>query len=316
MTELRVMDRRRLRAQATPDARRAQEVWQTSLARSAEAPPPLPLVSLLEDWAEFSELDYRDMLAVISRAQHKADREWADWQPQSDDEVAAFYDRSDTIVPLLLWWHATGRLPALCATAAAQVFERVGARRVLDFGAGIGSTALVFARRGIDVVMADVAREPLRFAEWRLKARGYTSEPLDLVASSLDDLPTASVDGVVTFDTFEHLPDSAASVGALDRVLRPGGALVFNQAYVPEESVDQHYPQRGQVLVALHERGYRLAHVASVAWVAQKAPLSPVGRRAQGLEIRARIAAVRAMERRRGAVGSRLSFHTIRHALS
>lgn len=308
-----VLTRAELRRAATVDPEVAVQQWTAALAR-----PALPLaVSLLEDWAAYSGHDYPTMLSEIFAAQQKVDDEWETRRPEAAGEVATFYDETDTITPLLLWWHATEAGPARCAAAAASVFEAVGARRVFDFGAGIGSTALFLGERGFDVTLGDVARDCLRFADRRFHSRGRSAEIVDLLERDVDELPPGSFDGIVAFDVLEHLPDTAPAVAALARSLAPGGVFCFNEAYVPEDCDEpQHYPQRGEVLHQLHRLGFRLAHVTDVIWVAQKAPLGSAARNRQRLDLSARTGAVRLVEGRQGPLGRKLAFHVTRHALS
>jgi SAM-dependent methyltransferase len=308
------LDRDRLAGVATVDVGAAEAMWQAALAPMS-APETPTLVSLLEDWSAFSGRTYPEMLTDVFAAKDKVDREWDEQRPQSAEDVAAFYDHTDTVIPLLLWWHATAAGPARCAAGAVAAFREIGARRVLDFGCGIGSTALALASAGFEVVLADVAQEAMRFAAWRLEQRGYAAKTIDV--SGGGPIPIDSVDGVVSFDVFEHLPEVTQAVVRLDAVLAPGGVLCCNQAYVAEEGDEpQHYPQHGEVLVALHDRNYRLAHVPDVVWLAQKAPLPGRARAAQRAELRARIAITRALEPRRGRIGRRIATRGIRHALS
>src|SRR5207247_2422781 len=54
------------------------------------------------------------------------------------------------------YWHAVERLMELCPPA--------GHARVLDYGCGVGDSALRFARAGYDVTIADVPGRTLDFA--------------------------------------------------------------------------------------------------------------------------------------------------------
>jgi len=295
-----------------PEARRR---WDEALQRDDKSAPAL--LSVLDDWAEFSGLDYRSMLAQVLEAQGRVDRQWQELRPQTPAEVTAFYDQTDTLVPLLAWWHGTEPTSARCAAAAISTFTAIGARRVLDFGCGIGSTALALARARFDVVIAEVSGEALRFAEWRLRRRGLRADALDLRQIELDSLGPHSVDGVIAFDVFEHLADPTSAVQSLDRLLRPGGVLCCNQVYIaPDRDEPEHFPSRGRVLRELHRRGYRLAHCTDVTWAAQKAWIPAGERLRQGADLWARIGAVSAVEGRGGFVGRRVKFHLTRHLLT
>lgn len=92
--------------------------------------------------------------------------------------------------------------------------------RALDFGAGIGTFALEFARRGGDVACL----EPDAAQAARLEGLGL------LVFRDLDDVADASLDYVYTLNVLEHIDDDAAAMRALAAKLRPGGRLFV---YVP-----------------------------------------------------------------------------------
>lgn len=309
---LRPLDRRELRRIGSVDGSRAQAWWARALGGTDARPV---LLSLLEEWAGYSGQTYPEMLEAIFTAKGRVVDEWETRRPATPEEAAAFYDATDTITPLLLWWHATGPRPPRCAAAMAGLVRATEGRRVLDFGAGIGSTALALASQGCEVVLSEVSGELLDFAAHRFRRRGLEPELLDLRAGSLRDLPEASVDGACVFDVFEHLPDAVAACEDIDRLLAPGGVVCFNQVFVPPEDEPGHYPQRGEVLRWLHSHDYRLAHVTGVCWVAQKAPLSRGGRLSQGTELRGRIALARAVEGRDGFVGRRLAFFGTRYAV-
>ncbi len=287
--------------------------WDAALA--VGDPPPPAMLSLFDDWSAFSGQDYRALLERVFSAYTDAGSEWDAKQPSTPLDVADFYGETATMVPMLLWWHGTNLGPARCAVGASSVLRCVGARSVLDFGCGIGSTALVLAHAGLRVTLADVSQEALDFSRRRLDRRGRTYDVLDLRSSRLDTLPDASFEGVVAFDVFEHIPFPERDLARLDRLLAPEGLICLNQLYVPEEDSPAHYPQHGELLQWLHAHGYRLAHVRSVCWIAQKAPLGGVSHRRQGAALRARVAGARVADGLDGSVGRRLGHHLARLTL-
>jgi cyclopropane fatty-acyl-phospholipid synthase-like methyltransferase len=310
---LRVLSRSELGKLASVTNRIAEDRWRTCLSRTGHAEPPL--LALLDDWSEFAGIDYRTMLVNTLDAQARIDQQWLARRPDGTAAAAAFYDETDTLIPLLTWWHGTDLNAARCATAAAEVFTAIGARRVVDFGCGIGSTSLLLSEAGMQTLLTDVAEEPLRFAIWRLRERGHRPESLNLLQETLEGIDPASCDGAVAFDVFEHLPDPTSSLAKLDRALAHGGTLCLNQAYVPHEDELQHFPQRGEVLRWLHEHGYRLAHVPSVCWIAQKAPLSRPERIRQHLGLGIRRLSTHVADGQPGPIRRRVGFHIVRHAL-
>lgn len=99
-----------------------------------------------------------------------------------------------------------------------------GARRVLDVGSGWGAVSGRLGAWGevIGVEPSPVARE-------EAERRGVR-----VLEGRAEELPVddASVDIAIASDVIEHLPDDAAAVRELVRVLRPGGlALITVPAY-------------------------------------------------------------------------------------
>lgn len=103
--------------------------------------------------------------------------------------------------------------------------ERVGRPPyVLDLGCGEGHFAGALARRGAEVVAADVAAEPVRRARARhpeLDVRLVEPEaPLPLEDSSFDV--------VWAGETIEHVADTQQWLSEVRRVLRSGGVLLLS----------------------------------------------------------------------------------------
>jgi 2-polyprenyl-3-methyl-5-hydroxy-6-metoxy-1,4-benzoquinol methylase len=309
-----VLTPKQLSAQAAVGNGEARAAWNSALSRSGE--PQWALLSLLDDWVEYSGQTHRELLDRIAHAAGAVKSDWAARPRDTPEAVGEFYDESWTSTPLLLWWHANDPNPARCALAAASLIRAAGGSSVLDFGCGIGSTSLLLARNQLHVTLAEISGDMLDFARWRFDQRHIACQVLDLRSASLAELAPGSLDAVVAFDVFEHIPDATPHLELLDRALAANGVACLNQAYVSKNDPNvAHFPQHGEVLEWLHNRGYRLAHVPSTFWVAQKAPLGPAAHRRQGVELKLRIAAARAADGLHGPARSRLEPHVARLSL-
>jgi ubiquinone/menaquinone biosynthesis C-methylase UbiE len=106
--------------------------------------------------------------------------------------------------------------------------------RVLDLGAGDGANFEHFPPTVTEVVA--VEPEPYLRERARENAR-RAAVPIEVVDGLADRLPLedASVDAAVTALVLCSVPDQAAALAELHRVIRPGGELRFFEHVVAEE---------------------------------------------------------------------------------
>jgi SAM-dependent methyltransferase len=147
-------------------------------------------------------------------------------------------------------WQATyrehpgmyGQEPSAPAAYAADLFASLGARTVLELGAGHGRDALHFARKGFTVHATDFAATGLHQLTARAEAEDLAQQLTASVHDARDPLPLAdgSVDAV-----FAHMllcmalttAQITALVEEVRRVLAPGGVFV----YTVRHTGDAHY---------------------------------------------------------------------------
>ena len=177
---------------------------------------------------ELAELTDCNDLAEIERrcrgAMLQMKKEWDD-VVRSDDAntVVEYYDRSNEYAYELMWWHTLEEDNSpLAYVSALHLAKQHGGSNALDFGSGVGSGALLFARHGFSVTLADISSTLLDFARRRLANRGIPGTFIDL---KTDGLPEASYDFITAMDVFEHIAEPEQTVDVLARALRPGGIL-------------------------------------------------------------------------------------------
>jgi SAM-dependent methyltransferase len=97
--------------------------------------------------------------------------------------------------------------------------------RVLDCGCGTGWLTYFLARRGYDVVGADVSEDAIALARGNPPFRSGAS-PTFVVADTEALSFDAEFDAVVFFDSLHHATDTAAAVRSAYRALRRGGICI------------------------------------------------------------------------------------------
>ena len=104
---------------------------------------------------------------------------------------------------------------------------------VLDFGAGACWTTRVLTQLGCAVIALDVSATALELGRElfsRMPPIGAQPQPRFLVFDGHRiELPDASVDRIACVDAFHHVPNPAAVMAELGRVLRPGGIAGFSE---------------------------------------------------------------------------------------
>ena len=71
----------------------------------------------------------------------------------------------------------------------------------LDFGSGISSGPILFARYGMDVASADISSSLLAFSAWRFQKRDLHARLIDLKHQSLPHNTFALVTAMDVFET-------------------------------------------------------------------------------------------------------------------
>ncbi|HEV7763474.1 MAG TPA: methyltransferase domain-containing protein [Thermoanaerobaculia bacterium] len=97
---------------------------------------------------------------------------------------------------------------------------------VLDFGGGTGWLSRALLQMGCRPILSDVSSTALRIA--RESIASDDAQYL-LFNGTTIDLPDASIDRVVCFDSFHHIPNPDAILREFARVLKPGGLAAFSE---------------------------------------------------------------------------------------
>jgi mycofactocin glycosyltransferase len=183
-----------------------------------------------------------DVAEVQRRCEHAVaslKREWEDTvQPADTRSIERFYDESQAMLYELTGWHTLSEdVSPLSYVLALRFAQQHGCRSYLDFGSGVGSGGILFARHGLETTLADISSSLLRFSAWRLGIRKLSAQYIDLKVSKL---PNEGFDVITAMDVFEHLSDPVEAVEKLWKALKPGGFLYARISAEPDEARPQH----------------------------------------------------------------------------
>jgi 2-polyprenyl-3-methyl-5-hydroxy-6-metoxy-1,4-benzoquinol methylase len=161
--------------------------------------------------------------------------------PGDRPSIERFYDTTQATIYELMWWHTLrDDASPLAYVTALHFAQQHGCRHYLDFGAGVGAGAILFAQHGFEVTLADISSTLLGFSQWRLARRGLTATAIDLKVAPL---PSSAFDLITAMDVFEHLVDPVETVGRLWGALKPGGFLYARIHAESDEDRPQHIAQ-------------------------------------------------------------------------
>lgn len=251
------------RSELTPDALRREEqglleayrcVWADALRMKEHGDLK---ESLLAELSRYTGCDLNNVELQCRVAAAAVREEWRRRGTSLTDPttIERFYDETEAYLFDLMWWHtlADDSSP-LAYVVAMKLAMQHGCRTYLDFGAGVGSAGILFARHGFEVTLADISSTLLEFSRWRLRQRQLGAALIDLKTVAL---PAARYDIVTAMDVWEHLVDPIATVDQLADAMMPGGILYGRFS----AETDPRYPQHivtdfGPTFQRLAERGF------------------------------------------------------------
>ena len=228
--------------------------WREALLLPGETDP---VESGVRELAEYFGLSREAARRACRNALSDSKREWESAPRRTSDQIVDFYRCARSYLFEHVWWHATDVEENSANVEVLNYALRRGAQAHLDFGSGVGSTAILFARRGFNVTLADVSEMMLDFARWRLERRGLRAEFINL---SHQQLPRDRFDFATAIDVCEHLVNPGAEFKHITEALKVGGAFVFNyRAGVDEDRPMHILPAAAPLLRVIRRSGLREA---------------------------------------------------------
>jgi SAM-dependent methyltransferase len=260
-----------------PDRAALLEVWRQGLTAGEPLDPTDAVVAELAEYFQLPPDKVRDRCL---RWKEYSTQEWLQRERDTPEGLRDFYDTQTSWIFDTMWYHAMqqhGQAPAETVEVALGL-PPMPPGRMLDFGAGPGSSAIFYHLCGWEVSLADISRTMRDFAAWRLRRRGIAAPIID---PSREELPPEAFGLITAFDVMVHVPDVPATLARLHRALEPGGYLVFNIDNQPPTLENHGHLYRDQWPILRHVRrtGFRRLPKITYFHVYQKVERGPAGAR-------------------------------------
>ncbi|HEX9780129.1 MAG TPA: class I SAM-dependent methyltransferase [bacterium] len=148
-------------------------------------------------------------------------------------DVLAYYAATPHYLYELSYWEASLDKQAWLRVAALAC-RRFKCGRVLDFGGGVGGTALTLNRCGIPCAYLDVAGKTFEYASWRFARHGVAVRMVDAAGSG--QRRDGSYDAIFAWDVLEHLFDLEEALGTIHGMLRSDGLCISKSTFATSGS--------------------------------------------------------------------------------
>ena len=160
--------------------------------------------------------------------------EWNAWEkqgPMTDERTTQFYKQTTNYIYELAEWHLFVPGKRQSDLALVEEMRRHKPKNILDFGGGTGLVAILLARAGFDVTLADLDSTTLTFAKFRAERHG---DKLKYWKSDVEPMPPdQKYDVILALDVLEHLPKDILRdvVDKLIQLKHPGTSIVISAPF-------------------------------------------------------------------------------------
>jgi len=181
-------------------------------------PPMLPPAPQTDDF-----IDVRELMRATSLDE---------WNRRAEQYFAGL---TSTDVQLAKPFASPADAPSILISAGAviQAARLVRGLTVLDLGAGTGWLTRALTQLGCRVISVDVSQSALDISRRDLETRPVVGDQPSPTFLRFDghylELDDESVDRIVCFDAFHHVPNPDEVLRELARVLKPGGIAAFSE---------------------------------------------------------------------------------------
>lgn len=172
--------------------------------------------------AEYFQLTEEQAGCMIKDGTRLNKEFWDVLDPKSDAQVKEFY----RLVPSYPFSLSYGHMLRAQVDFRRKIVKMSG-DRVLDYGGGVGDLSLALAKRGCNVVYADIGGKTFAYAKWLFAREGHGGIPVLDVESDGDKIWADKYDTIICLDVIEHIPRSEDILALMAKSLENKGQLII-----------------------------------------------------------------------------------------
>ena len=232
-----------------------KQLWASAFLLSSEH--DISSSSLRELKEYFPNLESAEIKSCFQNGTELLANHWEQTKvdPKSEESLKRFYNETDLEIFELMHYHSEGIDDGpLNYVYSLELAMKHECRSYLDYGSGIGSGGILFARHGFKVTLCDIATPLLNFARWRFKKRGLQGTFVDLKQTNL----ACQVDFITCFEVLEHVRDPLGVLRKIHGYLRNGGFLVVTAPFTVDEKRPMHIVHNHRLIDKFRAQGFEM----------------------------------------------------------
>lgn len=213
--------------------------------------------NFLFELQDFFHIPMDEIRYKFEKAEELFSREWAKHKLDKDsteEKIKYFYNATELEIFELMNWHSKGLEEGpLRYVCALDIVKKLGGNKYLDFGSGVGSGTILFARNGFQVYLADISTPLLDFAKYRFKKRMLSAEFIDLKS---ENLPDHFFDVITVFDVLEHIKDPIGLLTELREQIHDNGIIILNTPFREDKDRPMHIVNNEKLALKFRGLGF------------------------------------------------------------
>lgn len=217
--------------------------------------------TLIQENADYLKWSKEEVISCWGeKGTEKIKQKWEKENPKSKEEIENYYNTLDLYIPELSSWHAMVKNDDLLKIVEfLQLCTKSNLTSYLDYGAGIGSSGLVFNHYGFTVTLADISDAMLNYSKWRFQRHNAEARFIDLKKTTIGE---NLYDCVTAIEVLEHVTDPVETMEKIYKALKPNGYVFVTTPFLKDEERPQHLVHDMNITKQFENLGLSLIRVS------------------------------------------------------